>query len=256
MSSDDENKDEDIRKMKGEFAEQYKRHSELQAMSDEEFAEAAGDNDFKRQQKAAIEAEVAKGDSRFDNWGSKAKAAKAAGITRPTLDAWIASKKIPERYLRDITPEGAKKKTYEVNISEVIRIAGAAKSGTPTAIKKQTEERTETLEQKLREAEQRAASLEAQLKTSQSAMKLIEMHQSKLEAIQSERIAEAKAIADEAKAAAAELEAIQSERIAEASERVAEAKAIADEAKAAAAELKKELDQTRSRGFIGRLLNR
>jgi hypothetical protein len=224
MSSDDENKDEDIRKMKREFAEQYKRHSELLAMSDEEFAEAVGDNDFKKQQKAAIEAEVAKGDSRFENWGSKAKAAKAAGITRPTLDSWIASKKIPERYLRDITREGAKKKTYEVNIDEVIRIAGAAKSGTPAAIKKQTEERTETLEQKLREAEQRAATLEAQLETSQSAMKLIEMQQSKLEAIQSERIAEAKA--------------------------------IADEAKAATAELKKELDQTRSRGFIGRLLNR
>jgi len=129
MSSDDENKDEDIRKMKGEFAEQYKRHSELQAMSDEEFAEAAGDNDFKRQQKAAIEAEVAKGDSRFDNWGSKAKAAKAAGITRPTLDAWIASKKIPERYLRDITPVGAKKKKYEVNINGIIRIAEEKKFG-------------------------------------------------------------------------------------------------------------------------------
>jgi len=67
--------------------------------------------------------DVFKDDSRFDNWGSKLRAAKAAGITRPTLDAWIASKKIPDRYIKDITREGAKKKKYEVNINGIIRIA-------------------------------------------------------------------------------------------------------------------------------------
>jgi hypothetical protein len=75
--------------------------------------------------------DIFKDDSRFDNWGSKLRAAKAAGITRPTLDSWISSNKIPDRYIRDITPVGAKKKKYEVNINGIIRIAREKKIGRP-----------------------------------------------------------------------------------------------------------------------------
>ena len=224
-------RDKELEELNSDLAQMYARLPETNAMnrmSDEEyeakFRKQQSQDDFKKQQRAAIEAEVAKGDDRFGDWGSKAKAAKAAGITRPTLDKWIASQKIPPRQVREVTPKGSKKKSYVVNIEEVIRIAAASKAGTQAAVDRADRERLTSIETKLRDAERDRDNYKARMEMAESSLLLIENQQSKVEDLLKEQRDDAKA-------------------------ELKEAKAAADEAQ-------KELERTRSRGLIGRLLNR
>ena len=200
------------------------------------------EKEFKAKQAEAIQAEAAIEDtSRFDNWGSKPEAAKAAGVERPTIDAWIRTGKIPASCVR--TKKVGKMTRYQINISEVARIANADRSSGPAAEKRLQEERIRFLEQQLTNAERDRRSFEDQLEMANAQLLRIE-HQTE------ERMRELQAAKDEAighvKEGAKSAEIILREQL-------EKAEAEIQKARDAAASAEKDLMAERSKGVLAKL---
>lgn len=165
---------------------------------------------------------------RYGNWISKAKAAKSAGLARPTLDEWIRSGIVPRSAIREEVK--GKKTFYKLDGDEVIRIAKSRIADRPAEKIKQQKNWEENLVSKNRRLEARQTELREQIESLSAGYKQLE---------------------DSTKREVAAVRVTENLL----REQLQKAEAEAKEARAAAAKATYELIAEKDRGFFKRLFN-